>query len=161
MKAWLRAHPLLRDVIALAAAGVVAGGLAVGIASLWTWRLERECRSAGNRWLGDGRCWKDQKECIHDGVTLPLGAKFSDGCNSCECTRFGVRCGGKYCYEQRQRKTCTADCAACVYEPGCKDPQSYCSAWTHDAKQTYCSCEGLTFQATTPNRPYQHVGRCD
>jgi hypothetical protein len=101
MKAWLGAHPLLRDVLAVAVAGTAVGGLALSVATLWTWTLERECRSAGDRWLGNGVCWKDQKECTHDGVTRPLGSRFSDGCNMCECTRFGVRCGGKYCFEKR------------------------------------------------------------
>jgi hypothetical protein len=159
LKAWLRAHPLLRDVLAIALAAVVVSGLAVAVLWFRGEKRAQDCRAAGNRWSEWG-CVERQKECFHEGIRIPVGAKFHDGCNFCECTPFWMKCTAKWCPGPRSM-TCASECDACVYEQGCPSTHSYCSAWSHGPKQTYCSCEGLTFEASTPNRPFQHVGPCD
>ncbi|HEX2729946.1 MAG TPA: hypothetical protein VHM70_00015 [Polyangiaceae bacterium] len=53
-----------------------------------------------------------------------------------------------------------------VYEDGCNtceciNPRSYCGRWSAFTERAYCACDGTTFIASAPSKPYEHAGPCN
>jgi hypothetical protein len=108
-----------------------------------------------------------QTSCWCHNRRLPVGAIFADGCNMCECMPYGATCTSKGCVSEGHLIGCwgvavrpCAPGAACVYDPGCESPHSYPGGYIARLERPHCGCDGVTFWAVAPEKPYRHVGAC-
>jgi hypothetical protein len=139
---------------------------------------EQHCNATGGKWHGHaGECTPPQTECLCGSRRLPVGTVFGDGCNTCECERHGWRCTALACFDSpsvdlggtvigcfagmKQAKPCTLPGdTRCIFDPGCEEPRSYRGTASFAPERAHCGCDGATFIASAPHRPYRHVGAC-
>jgi hypothetical protein len=109
--------------------------------------------------------------------TCEAGAIFGSACNICQCQPDGkAGCTAAACLDQQSyRCTADSDCSkagaghgTCAMDQGCVDPKGTCFTVFADGHgipgfnvpQNYCGCDGATFSAAVPQKPYRHVGAC-
>ena len=140
---------------------------------LWTAQLlaERHCLASGGKWQF-GECRPLQTECRCGARRIPVGAAFGDGCNGCECLPHGWKCTTRGCLDEegqmiggcfkgvKPAEPCRDGATGCIYDPGCDPPRSYAGGVVSAMATTYCGCDGMSFTAFAPHRPYRHVGEC-
>ena len=153
---WLSSRQGLRRVLFLVASAVVVAALCVQVLLVWIWQGEHECRAADGLW-DTWRCVKFDA-CNVDGRRIPLGAVFGDGCSTCECRPSGARCTQGWNPWGHTR--CNAASLSSIFDPGCENPRSYTGGGNVFAERPYCGCDGITFVAPSPAKPYRHPGPC-
>jgi len=157
-RGWLLSHPLLRRALSIAASVVMVGALSAQLVLVWQWQRERECRAAGRRW-NTSTCVDFVRACNVENRSIPVGAVFGDGCNTCECLPVGTRCTSMWC-EPPDRTPCTAQSSLCIFDPGCDNPRAYRGRGNVFTERAYCGCDGRTFTTSGPAKPYRHPGPC-
>jgi hypothetical protein len=137
--------------------GVVAS-LAVVTVAVRDWHRKEKCRSTDGMWLGD-HCLEKHDSCVLGGDrTVPVGAVFADGCNTCECKPYTIGCTSVGCINNIYARKPSCPCA--IFDPGCDQPRSYCGRCGAFSERAYCGCDGATFVAMAPLKPYRHLGPC-
>ena len=155
LRSWLGRHPMQTGFWILVTiwigVAVVAGGI--------YWQ-RAACRANGNLWDPHQGCLVKVDECGGD-RHIPVGAVFGEGCYACECRRYGgalCRTGGLCEWGDNPR--CDPNNESCVFDRGCVSPQAYHARFASFDPRPYCGCDGVTFVAAAPTKPYRNVGVC-
>lgn len=97
-------------------------------------------------------------------------------CTAASCSCPGADAGAAECPPLRCRAQ--GDCAGrqpCLFDPGCDDPVGYCVntqptcgyadqpnvVATSSSSQTFCGCDGVTYEGSCAKVPYRHAGPCE
>lgn len=109
---------------------------------------------------------------FRSGRICPVGAICADdeGCNYCRCRGDGLECTIVGCTRRtaqacQSRSQCGSGGSQCLFDQGCgTKSKGWCIAAfceSHSGPlQAWCGCDGKTFMAYCPERPYAHLGSC-